>query len=283
MFATTEMFEGIATAAFCGPSQFRRPSRRPVSGAALPVVRAVRATVPGRIVRDCMNLHWAAVATEIGCAPDAIGERDGTAGPHFVACILSLAPGAFEGAARIGLEPELFPTAANGWRSVTRLEGRGGSGGTVELVSAFGAGPSGRSPEGARTRLLAARAASARETAREEALGLGRPPALVVPVSGTPDPAGAGRLPLTGWMSLFDRAEAAATLRAQAPVVAVSREFHCCGRVEDGDAVELSCTPSAADAPEVSCFGHAARRSDGAIVATCETRLIREDGFAISE
>ena len=271
----------FATAAFCGPSQFRNPPRRPISGSAVPFVRAVRATVPGRIVRDCMNLHWAAVATEIGCAPDLIGEReDGTAGPRFVACILSLAPGAFEGAARIALEPELFPTAANGWRSVTRLEGRGGSGGTVELVSAIGAGPSGQIPEGARTRLLAARAASARETAREEVLGLGRPPALVVPVSGRANSAGAGRLPLTDWMSLFDRAEAAATVRAQAAVVAVSREFHCCGRVEDGDAVELSCTPSAADAPEVSRFGHAARRSDGAIVATCETRLVREDAFA---
>ncbi|MCC0066955.1 MAG: hypothetical protein H6896_08060 [Rhodovulum sp.] len=281
MFATAEMFEGIATAAFCGPSQFRNPPRRPISGSAVPFVRAVRATVPGRIVRDCMNLHWAAVATEIGCAPDLIGEReDGTAGPRFVACILSLAPGAFEGAARIALEPELFPTAANGWRSVTRLEGRGGSGGTVELVSAIGAGLSGQSAEGGRIRLLAARAASARETAREEALGLGRPPALVVPVSGRANSAGAGRLPLTDWMSLFDRAEAAATVRAQAAVVAVSREFHCCGRVEDGDAVELSCTPSAADAPEVSRFGHAARRSDGAIVATCETRLVREDAFA---
>lgn len=153
-----------------------------------------------------------------------------------------------------------LPSAASRWSSVTRLVAEGGAAAEVALVS-IAALPCGRSP-------------GASDGAAPEVGEVGEPSCHMHCILGAFDLDDAGRPGEAFLVDLFARAES--VMLADAIGLARRREIDSRGRASCGETIEVSTRIRRSDDADRNAWklvGTARRRSDGHLLATCETNL----------
>lgn len=243
---------------------------------------------PGWLLRECAHLHWQAVARIGPGRPTEL--RDETGVRCFASIVSAVIDGplaAFGEDMTVMLHTDEPPSAQNGWRSTARLVS-GDAAVRVELVSAFArrAGTSNRKLEGAamppgmrpprgvdlpaRSRVLRARSRSFAIAAPD-----GVPPVASAPVTAAVDLNGVGLLYFANFLRFIAMGEEAVLAGPWTLPDVTRREVHWYGNADAGDTLDMTAEPVVSrtnPSPEVNCFSTVRRRSDGVLIAACETR-----------
>lgn len=211
---------------------------------------------PRWLLVEAHNLHRCALERE---RPGSNGRAVDDL-PRIVRLVIDGRLDRFRGGTVAIFERLQLPSAATRWSSVTRLVAEGGAEARVALVSQA-ALPNGRSPD-------------ASDGAASE---IGEPRCHMHRVLGAFDLDEAGRPGEAVLVDAFARAES--TMLADPTALTRRREIDIRGRASCGDTIDVStriCRPNDARRNDWKLVGTARRRSDGHLLATCETSL--DDG-----
>ena len=241
------------------------------------------------LLREAGHRHWCAVAEHVGQSANGIHDLDGN---KVLAGVLAVVTTGRADAFREDDVAELKlvrrPTPLNGWRSVTELRSTGGAVVSVELVTGFAirAGTSNHALAPARMRddLVAERGTmtSGRtdELRRKGSLGRretrtdGTPPILSVRISPRLHFNGMGLVCFAGLHDHFVSVEEILPEAVSPHAPAARRRIHHFGNLDAGEMLDVSTRHDhrlSAGRPSLVVTSHARRRTDGAVVAVCES------------
>ena len=247
----------------------------------------VRGLCASWLLRECAHLHWHAIAGTAAGGPSTLRDRSGVRClPSIVSVVVEGSLAAFREDAIATIEPLEAPTAAGGWRSETRIAS-GPASATVTLVSAFARRggtsntrleradlPCAMRPAGERDLPVPSRVLRARSRSFALAAAEPPPPLVSAPVTGA-DLNGVGLLYFANFLRFVSMAEEVALRGPWSLPPVTRREMHWFGNADARDTLDMTAEPVVAQTtpvPRINCFSTVRRRSDGALIAACETR-----------
>ncbi len=233
--------------------------------------------------------HRWAVARHLGRRPSEIADiTGGRALPTVVACAITGRLDRFSEDDLVTLDLVETPGPATGWRSEHRLFSASGGAVAAEILTVFAArtGPSNRSlapslmaPEFAADRdapgadtagLLRRRGAASRRAAEQ----VYAPPQISERIGTHAHLDGAGLVCFAAAAAIFEGAEANALPPLGREWHVAHRELHFFGNMDPGDWLDIHCQTAVAEAGRTTSITSQSvgrRRSDGAVIALCET------------
>ncbi len=243
----------------------------------------------GWLLREAGHQHWWSVAEYTSGHPNGVRDVHGNrALPGIVAAAVSGRADQFSENDVVELKLTQRPSPLNGWRSVTEVRSTSGAVLSVELVTTFAtrAGPSNRMLQPAkmareflpeRGTLTARRTDQIRRMgslARREALEDRTDPVLSVRIAPQLHFNGMGLACFAGMHDLFVTAETGLVLTMPNTTQVVTRRIHYFGNLDAGDMLDVATRQEGRLAEGKSCLvltSHARRRTDGFVVAVCES------------
>lgn len=250
------------------------------------------------LLRECGHVHWRAVAEITGVEPGQLTDRFGNrAFASVVSCRVEGRPEAFGEEDRVRFVPVLRPAPETGWRSRTALVAESGARIDVELVTLFARRERAGSarlvraemdpalladdtgPKSARARLMRGEARAAHGAAQADAA----PAHLSIPISSALHYNAVLLCYYANLSIYFQECEGLVLAQGAQTLPLLRMRIDCFGSLDDEEMLDLVSVPSVAaiaPTPRVVIRSHARRRSDGAVVATCETVRGYEDDEA---
>ncbi len=242
------------------------------------------------LLRESGHLHWMSVAEFAGRPPHGLRDLQGNRVlPAVVAGTVAGRPGAFGEDDVVELKLVQRPSPLNGWRSVTEIGSTCGARLTVELVTVFAirSGTSNRSLELAcmapeflseRGTMTSRRTDQIRRMGSKERRAVGEAdteqPARSILVSSHLHFNGAGLGCFAGMHDYFVASEEVG-LRAEPGFPQVeSRRVHYFENIDAGDTLDIFTRSETRLVEGETCLvmtSHARRRTDGFVVAVCES------------
>lgn len=241
------------------------------------------------MMREAGHLHWSSVAEYTGRNANSLKDVSGRrAVPSVVAAEISGRADAFKEDDVVELRMTQRPSPLNGWRSVTELRSTTGATLSVELVTTFAvrAAKSNHSLEVAtvapefmpeKGTMASRRADLIRRSgalARRDAEANMAPPQLSVRISSQLHLNGIGLACFAGIHDFFVNAEANTAPVLPDDEAVLSRRIHYYGNLDAGDMLDISTSNETrlveGRAARVA-VSHARRRTDGLVVAVCES------------
>lgn len=250
------------------------------------------------LLRACAHRHWHMIAGPRAGLPTLLRDRhEARVFASFVSVVVDGNLAAFGEDDVVEFRTPLEPTARSGWRSVHEIARERPNGPTcrlrVELVSVFAkrGGPKNieliaadmapdfepdlqpvRRARHDRSATLKRRSRTLRRAARRLAEGVPRASAPIVEAS---DFNGVGLLYFANYLRFVSLVERTRLDGPWTLPTVCRRELHYYGNADDGDTLDLHCDAHVVSVdpnPCVETFSAIARRSDGAVIAACETR-----------
>ncbi len=255
---------------------------------------------PAWLMREAGHIHWLAIAEELGAPPpkwvDAQGRR----------CFASVVTATLSGSLQLFQEDTICrfrvvvpPTAETSWLSQIDLESADGQRVCVEIMTLFAAleGSSNVSlvksamsddPPRSSTDPNAMRARNLQSLAKLELKRAGAqevPPQLSFRISKSDHLNGVGLVYFAQFQTFFAHAEENAIPAMPDTYGLVARRVHYYGNLDPGDSLDLvtEVSTNVENLPAwLIAFSSARRRSDGKVIATCESsyRVGGAAGFA---
>ncbi|MEO1307050.1 MAG: LnmK family bifunctional acyltransferase/decarboxylase [Pseudomonadota bacterium] len=239
------------------------------------------------LMKEAGHIHWLAVAEALGTAPSQWFDADGRrCFASVVAATLSGSTVAFQEDTICQFRVVSRPSPETNWLSQIDLETATGERVCVELMTTFATleGPSNmdlvrsKLSEGiAPPQTMARRAQILRDLGkleRKRAEGAGTPPHLSIPISEKEHLNGVGLVYFAQFQNFFATAEANAIPKMPRGCNLVTRRIHYYGNLDPSDTLDIM-TEITTNVHNISAwlisFSHARRRSDGNVIATCES------------
>jgi probable biosynthetic protein (TIGR04098 family) len=241
------------------------------------------------LLRECCHAHWWEIGDWAGCAPselvDAAGRR---VLASVVACEVRGDLHRFREDQTVSFRMPVRPSPRNGWRSRSVLSSEAGDSVAVDLVTAFAAraGASNRqlvASEFGGADLPAAGTADTRyadglraqgRSDRRAAEADDSPPHASFPVGREVDMNGVGLVYFANFVDFFARTESLVLHPAGPRLALAARRINYFGNIDCGDVLDVVGDVEIRDlAPcaEALVRSYARRRSDGRVIAVCES------------